>query len=169
MSSCRGNTHEWTSDWAAPRGEAPRQRCTKCGKFRCAALTEHKTHCRRSVLRGTDLCKTHQGIEEWAKAQRIPDAQRIADHGAVSEAVVRAMAQGALQQSLAQVSVAVTGVAGPAGGSPDKPVGTVWFAWSLPSGTTCEVQHFGGDRATVRAATVLHALQRLNTLLEAKP
>ncbi len=97
------------------------------------------------------------------------DAQRIADHGAVSEAVVRAMAQGALQQSLAQVSVAVTGVAGPAGGSPDKPVGTVWFAWSLPSGTTCEVQHFGGDRATVRAATVLHALQRLNTLLEAKP
>jgi nicotinamide-nucleotide amidase len=91
----------------------------------------------------------------------------IASHGAVSEAVARAMAEGAVQQSRAQVSVAVTGVAGPSGGTPAKPVGTVWFAWCLPSGTCSEEQHFAGDRATVRAATVAHALARLNTLLQA--
>jgi nicotinamide-nucleotide amidase len=61
--------------------------------------------------------------------------------------------------------VAVTGVAGPSGGSPDKPVGTVWFAWGLPSGVVSEVKHLAGDRAAVRAATVQHALQRLLTLL----
>ena len=94
------------------------------------------------------------------------DAQLIDAHGAVSEPVARAMAQGALQQSNAQVSVAVTGVAGPAGGSVDKPVGTVWFAWGLPSGVTSEVQHFAGDRAAVRAATVAHALGRLVALLQ---
>lgn len=95
--------------------------------------------------------------------------QLIASHGAVSEAVARAMAQGALQQSSAQVSVAVTGVAGPSGGSPDKPVGTVWFAWGLPSGVVSEVQHFSGDRATVRAAAAQHALQRLVALLRGQP
>ena len=94
------------------------------------------------------------------------DAQLIASHGAVSEAVARAMALGALQQSRAQVSVAVTGVAGPSGGSADKPVGTVWFAWGLPSGVTSEVHHFAGDRGAVRAATVAHALSRLVTRLK---
>ena len=94
------------------------------------------------------------------------DAQVIATHGAVSEPVARAMALGALHHSLAQVSVAVTGVAGPTGGSAEKPVGTVWFAWALPSGVHSEVQHFAGDRAAVRAATVQHALTRLRTLLE---
>ena len=93
-------------------------------------------------------------------------ASLIAAHGAVSEAVARAMAKGALQQSLAQVALAVTGVAGPSGGSAEKPVGTVWFAWALPSGLTSEVQHFAGDRATVRAATVQHTLGRLLTLLK---
>jgi len=103
-----------------------------------------------------------------AKTQMLGvDAQLIATHGAVSEPVARAMAQGALQHSLAQVSVAVTGVAGPSGASPDKPVGTVWFAWALPWGITSELQHFDGDRATVRAATVQHALARLVTLLKA--
>ncbi len=101
-----------------------------------------------------------------AKAEMLGvAAQLIESHGAVSEAVARAMAQGALQQSRAQVSVAVTGVAGPGGGSADKPVGTVWFAWGLPSGITSEVQHFAGDRAAVRAATVAHALGRLVALL----
>jgi nicotinamide-nucleotide amidase len=94
------------------------------------------------------------------------DAQLIDTHGAVSEPVARAMAQGALQHSRAQVSVAVTGVAGPGGGSTDKPVGTVWFAWALPWGVTSEVQHFAGDRAAVRAATVAHALHRLIALLQ---
>jgi nicotinamide-nucleotide amidase len=88
------------------------------------------------------------------------DASLIEQYGAVSEAVARAMAQGALARSCAQVALAVTGVAGPGGGSADKPVGTVWFAWATPVGISSEVQHFPGDRAAVRAATVRHALQR---------
>lgn len=95
------------------------------------------------------------------------DADLINRHGAVSEPVVRAMAQGALQHSAAQVAVAVTGVAGPGGGSAAKPVGTVWLGWATPAGVVSEVQHFAGDRAQVRAATVLHALQRLVELLQA--
>jgi nicotinamide-nucleotide amidase len=91
----------------------------------------------------------------------------IAGHGAVSEAVARAMAQGALHQARAQVSVAVTGIAGPGGASSGKPVGTVWFAWGLPSGISAEVRHFAGDRAAVRCATVQHALERLVLLLKA--
>jgi nicotinamide-nucleotide amidase len=89
----------------------------------------------------------------------------IATHGAVSEPVARAMAQGAVGRSQAQVSVAVTGVAGPTGGSPEKPVGTVWFAWTVGGHTSAEHQLFPGDRAAVRAATVRHALQRLLALL----
>ena len=88
-------------------------------------------------------------------------AALIRDHGAVSEAVVRAMAGGALAHSHAHVSVAVTGVAGPTGGSADKPVGMVWFGWSVDGRVAAEVQHFAGDRAAVRAATVEHALRLL--------
>ena len=93
------------------------------------------------------------------------DAALIARDGAVSEAVARAMVQGALARSRAQVAVAVTGVAGPGGGSADKPVGTVWFAWATPAGMVSEQQRFGGDRAAVRSATVQHALQRLVGLM----
>ena len=75
------------------------------------------------------------------------------------------MVQGALQHSHAQVAVAVTGVAGPTGGSAEKPVGTVWFGWATPAGLRTEVQHFAGDRAAVRAATVHHALTQLTVLL----
>ena len=89
------------------------------------------------------------------------DAALIADYGAVSEPVARAMAFGAARHSHAQVSLAVTGVAGPAGGSADKPVGTVWFGFSVNGTLTSEVMRFGGDRAAVRAATVLHALNGL--------
>ncbi len=88
-------------------------------------------------------------------------AALIAQHGAVSEPVARAMAAGALAQSAAQLTVAVTGVAGPTGGSADKPVGTVWFGWATPAGTFTEHQRFDGDRAAVRAATVRHALAGL--------
>ena len=98
-----------------------------------------------------------------AKTQMLGvDAQLIAAHGAVSEPVARAMAQGALQHSAAQVALAITGVAGPGGGSVAKPVGTVWFAFAGPWGVHSEVQHFGGDRAAVRQAAALHALLRLN-------
>jgi nicotinamide-nucleotide amidase len=92
-------------------------------------------------------------------------AALIAEHGAVSEAVVRAMAAGALAHSRAQVAVAVTGVAGPGGGSAAKPVGTVWFGFALAGQVHAECQHFPGDRAQVRAATVQHALRRLAELL----
>ena len=97
------------------------------------------------------------------------DAALIAQHGAVSEPVVRAMAQGALEHAQAQVAVAVTGVAGPSGGSAAKPVGTVWLGWATPAGVVSELQHFAGDRAQVRAATVAHALQRLAALLQNAP
>ncbi|MFZ9297779.1 MAG: CinA family protein [Hylemonella sp.] len=89
------------------------------------------------------------------------DPQLIARHGAVSEPVVRAMAAGALANSRAKVAVAVTGIAGPTGGSADKPVGTVWFAFALPQRVWSERQQFPGQRTEVRTATVLHALQRL--------
>jgi nicotinamide-nucleotide amidase len=95
------------------------------------------------------------------------DAALIVQHGAVSEAVARAMAQGAVAHARAQVAVAVTGVAGPGGGSADKPVGMVWFGWALPGGVHTQVQRFDGDRAAVRAATVRHALRRLLALIEA--
>ena len=85
----------------------------------------------------------------------------IAVHGAVSEPVARAMAAGALARSPAQLSLAVTGIAGPTGGSADKPVGTVWFGWCVGGQTHAERQHFDGDRAAVRAQTVTHALRRL--------
>ena len=96
------------------------------------------------------------------------DAALIARHGAVSEAVARAMAAGALARSKAQVAVAVTGVAGPTGGTASKPVGTVWFGFALSGSSSrlvSEMRQFDGDRAAVRSATVQHALRRLVELL----
>lgn len=93
------------------------------------------------------------------------DAALIAGHGAVSEVVARAMAFGAVRHARAQVSVAVTGIAGPTGGSPDKPVGTVWFGFQVDGQLHSETRRFDGDRAAVRAATVRHALERLLQLL----
>ena len=85
--------------------------------------------------------------------------------GAVSEAVVRAMAEGALSSLGGDVAIAVSGIAGPDGGTPDKPVGTVWFAWSrMKAGhreTTAERRIFAGDREQVRRHTVALALERL--------
>jgi nicotinamide-nucleotide amidase len=93
------------------------------------------------------------------------DAALIEANGAVSEVVARAMAFGAVRHSRAQVGIAVTGVAGPGGGSPDKPVGTVWFGFMVDRLLASEMRRFEGDRAAVRAATVQHALQRLIELL----
>ena len=93
------------------------------------------------------------------------DAALITQHGAVSEEVVRAMVQGTITHSRAQVAVAVTGVAGPTGGSAAKPVGTVWFGFATPAGVVTETLRFEGDRAAVRQATVNHALARLVSLL----
>ena len=94
------------------------------------------------------------------------DAALIAAHGAVSEEVARAMAEGALAHSKAQVSLAVTGIAGPGGGSAAKPVGTVWLAWCVGGKTSSECQVFAGDRAAVRAQTLRLALTRINQLVE---
>ena len=93
-------------------------------------------------------------------------AALIDAHGAVSEPVALAMASGALRQSRAQRSVAVTGVAGPGGGTATKPVGLVWLAWAQRAGdgaiaTRGQAQHFPGDRAAVRQATIACALQGL--------
>jgi nicotinamide-nucleotide amidase len=86
-------------------------------------------------------------------------------HGAVSEAAVRAMAEGARSRFGTQLAVAVSGVAGPTGGSADKPVGTVWFAWATPARVTTLLRHFSGDREAVRRQTVAAALERLIDLV----
>lgn len=96
-------------------------------------------------------------------------AALIERHGAVSDAVVRAMAEGALAHSRAQVSLAVTGIAGPAGGSADKPVGTVWFGWCVAGQTEAQRCRFDGDRSAVRAQATLHALRELARRLAAPP
>ena len=89
------------------------------------------------------------------------DAALIERDGAVSESVAMAMVQGAIKHRRAEVAVAVTGIAGPDGGSAKKPVGTVWIAWSVLGKTTATRHHFAGDRAAVREQTVLSALQGL--------
>ncbi len=121
----------------------------------------------------TDLAGSSQWFERGfvtysnaAKGQCLGvPAELIEARGAVSEAVARAMAQGAVAHSAAQVALAVTGVAGPTGGSADKPVGTVWFGWQVQGATHSELRRFAGDRAAVRAQTVRHALARLARLL----
>lgn len=89
------------------------------------------------------------------------DAALIAAHGAVSEPVARAMAEGALAQAPVQLAVAVTGIAGPGGAVPGKPVGTVWLAVAGGGATTAERLQLDGDRDAVRAQTVDVALARL--------
>ncbi|MCU7960769.1 MAG: nicotinamide-nucleotide amidohydrolase family protein [gamma proteobacterium symbiont of Bathyaustriella thionipta] len=91
----------------------------------------------------------------------------IETEGAVSRLVVEEMAIGALFNSNAQVSLAISGIAGPGGGTADKPVGTVWFAWGLHNEVPLtRLQHFPGERNTVRSAAVLFALQQLELLLD---
>ncbi|MGV2291187.1 CinA family protein [Trinickia sp. YCB016] len=89
-------------------------------------------------------------------------------HGAVSEPVARAMAEGALRNSRAQVSLAITGIAGPGGGSKEKPVGMVVFAWSNRLHTEVETVVFKGDREQIRVQAATHSLRGLLTLLDEK-
>lgn len=86
--------------------------------------------------------------------------------GAVSEAVVLAMTAGAIQGSRANLTVAVSGVAGPDGGSEEKPVGTVWIAWQWEDKSLARCFHFSGDRESVRRATVLAALEGCLLLID---
>ena len=96
-----------------------------------------------------------------SKAEMLGIAPDLIERfGAVSEAVARAMATGALRHSRAQIALSITGVAGPGGGTPDKPVGLVCFGWAVGNlSQVVETKIFFGDREAVRRASVIHALQ----------
>ena len=85
--------------------------------------------------------------------------QTLARHGAVSEQTARAMARGALKRSRGSIALAITGIAGPGGGAPGKPVGTVCFAWARGRETRSETRRFRGGRSRVRRQSVIHALR----------
>ncbi|MES2993084.1 MAG: CinA family protein [Pseudomonadota bacterium] len=119
-------------------------------------------------------CTAVAGSSDWfergfvtysnaAKVEAIGvDAALVATHGAVSREVALAMAEGALAHSAAQLAVAVTGVAGPGGGTPAKPVGTVWLATARAGESTrAELLQLDGDRTAIREETVRQALLRL--------
>ena len=95
-------------------------------------------------------------------------AALIAQHGAVSEEIAAAMAAGALANSEAHVSLSTTGIAGPSGAVPGKPIGTVCFGWSVGSVMHTERLVLGGDRQAVREQTVVHALDKLLRFLRAR-
>ena len=116
-------------------------------------------------------CTDWSGSSQWFEAGLVTysnaaktrllgvNADLIEAHGAVSEPVAKAMAQGAAVATGAQVTIATTGIAGPTGGTPDKPVGTVWLAWSVDGIVRTQHQVFTGNREQVRNATVAFALQ----------
>ena len=149
--------------WVAPLADALRARGWRIASAEsctggliaatCTALAGSSDWFERGFVTYSNAAKTEQlGV----------NALLIAQHGAVSEPVVRAMAEGALRHSAAQLSVAVTGIAGPGGGTADKPVGLVWLAIAQRGAATqAERLQLSGDRAAVRAVTVELALQRL--------
>ncbi len=118
-------------------------------------------------------CTDVAGSSDWFERGFVPysnaaktellgvDAALIAAQGAVSEGVARAMVAGAMARAPVQLAVAVTGIAGPGGAVPGKPVGTVWLAWGTAAGVQAERLQLAGDRAAVRAGTVQAALRRL--------
>jgi len=93
-------------------------------------------------------------------------AETLRAHGAVSEETAREMARGALERSRASVSVSITGVAGPAGGTPEKPVGTVCFAWARGGEARSETRRFAGDRESIRRQSVIFALEGVMRALD---
>ncbi len=113
------------------------------------------------------------GSSEWFKGSVVAyandvktgllgvPAKLLEEHGAVSEPVVRAMAEGVCKATGAEVSVAISGIAGPGGGTPEKPVGTVWMAWVWPSGARVRRYDFSGDRANIKAQAVMAAVNGL--------
>ena len=93
-------------------------------------------------------------------------AETLNAHGAVSEETAREMARGALERSQATVAVSITGVAGPTGGTPEKPVGTVCFAWARGSAVRSETRRLAGDREAIRRQSVILALEGVLRALE---
>lgn len=150
------------AQWVAPLADALRARGWRLATAEsctggliaatCTALAGSSDWFERGFVTYSNAAKTEQlGVE----------ALLIAQHGAVSEPVVRAMAEGALRHSAADIAVAVTGVAGPGGGSADKPVGLVWLATARRGAAAqAERLQLGGDRAAVREQTVVAALAR---------
>lgn len=136
--------------------------CT--GGLVCAKLTElsgSSSWFERGYITYSNLAKT--------ECLNVP-VELIEQFGAVSEPVAKAMALGALSHSGAQVGVSITGIAGPTGGSPEKPVGTVCFGWAINTAsggqcTVCQTKVFTGDRAAVRDQAAQHALAELLQLL----
>ena len=110
-----------------------------------------------------------RGVVSYSNAAKSEllgvDPGLIARHGAVSEATVRAMAEGLLARAPVQWTIAVSGIAGPDGGTASKPVGTVWIAWASGRGTTARQHGFAGDRQAVRQAAVVAALEGLQGLM----
>ena len=123
----------------------------------CTRISGSSDWFERGMVTYTDVAKREMlGVAE----------ETLAAHGAVSEEVAREMAAGALKHSHADICVAVTGIAGPTGGVPGKPVGTVHFAWGVRDGQIqARLFHFQGDRAAVRLQSVAIALQGLIDLL----
>jgi len=150
------------------------------------ALRKHRLHvataesCTGGLIAGA--ITSVAGSSEWfergfvtysneAKHEMLGVPQALIEaHGAVSEAVAHAMAEGALARSRADCALSVTGVAGPGGGTPAKPVGMVCFGWALRGGpiVVVETRQFGGDRNEVRVASVEVALGRLIALVEGR-
>jgi nicotinamide-nucleotide amidase len=151
------------TQWVAPLADALRARAWRIASAEsctggliaaaCTALAGSSDWFERGFITYSNAAKSEQlGV----------DALLIAQQGAVSESVVRAMAEGALLRSPADLVVAVTGIAGPGGGSADKPVGLVWLATARRGAATqAERLQLGGDRAAVRAHTVQIAFERL--------
>jgi nicotinamide-nucleotide amidase len=150
------------AQWVAPLADALRARGWRLATAEsctggliaatCTALAGSSDWFERGFVTYSNAAKTEQlGV----------DALLIAQHGAVSQPVVRAMAEGALLRSAADIAVAVTGVAGPGGGTADKPVGLVWLAWAQRGAAVQDERlQLGGDRAAVREQTVVAALTR---------
>jgi nicotinamide-nucleotide amidase len=154
---------ELAARWVAPLAEALRAR-----GWRLATAES----CTGGLIAAT--CTALAGSSDWfergfvtysnvAKSEQLGvPAALIAQHGAVSEPVARAMAEGALQHSPADLAVAVTGIAGPGGATPAKPVGLVWLALAQRGAAThAEALRLSGDRASVRSGTVEVALERV--------
>lgn len=126
------------------------------------------THCTDLAGSSRWFDRSYVTYSNTAKQQMLDvPSDVIMAHGAVSEEVARAMACGAQLSSHCQVSLAVTGIAGPGGGSAHKPVGSVWLAWCVDGKTTAQAAHFQGSRHEVRLATTRLALEGLFARLNA--
>ena len=147
-----------TAGWKVALAES----CT--GGLVCATLTElagSSNWFERGYITYSNQAKT--------ECLGVP-AKLIESHGAVSEPVARAMAEGAQRNAKVKAAISITGIAGPSGGSSEKPVGTVCFAWAIQGEevitTTCKTKLFSGDRQAVRQQATAFALEELLTLLK---